>query len=81
MNEFNTTTHRFESSQAVTALDFERLLLSPLPRNRLLPLVREGVKQAVARFVQQTFMSSQAGDSQESKKVVDYLRGCAFRGT
>jgi hypothetical protein len=77
VNELNTTTHRFDSSQAVSALDFERLLLSPLPRNRLLPLVREGVKQAIARFVQQTFIASSAGDSQESKKVLDYLRGAS----
>ena len=77
MNELNTTTPRFESSQTVTALDFERLLLSPLPRNRLLPLVREGVKQAIARFVERTFVSSSAGDAQESKKVVDYLRGAS----
>ena len=75
MNELNTTTHRFDSSQAVTALDFERLLLSPLPRNRLLPLVREGVKQAIARFVERTYISGPAGDSQAAKKVVDYLRG------
>ena len=77
MNELNTTTHRFESLQAVTALDFERLLLSPLPRNRLLPLVREGVKQAIARFVEQTFISGPAGDAQAAKKVVDYLRGAS----
>ena len=77
MNELNTTTHRVESSQAVSALDFERLLLSPLPRNRLLPLVREGVEQAIARFVQQTFISGPAGDAQAAKKVVDYLRGAS----
>jgi hypothetical protein len=74
VDELNMTTHGFESAQSVASLDLERLLLSPLPRNRLLPLVQDGVKQAIARFVQREFVSSSVGDVAASAKVVDYLR-------
>ena len=77
MNELNTTAHASESSRGMASLDLERLLLSPLPRNQLLPLVQDGVKQAIARFVQRAFVSASAGDALASAKVVDYLRGAS----
>lgn len=74
MNELNTTAHGFVSSQDTASLDLERLLLSPLPRNQLLPLVQGSVKQAIARFVQRAFISSSTGDVPGSAKVIDHLR-------
>ena len=77
MNELNTTAHGSESSRGIASLDLERLLLSPLPRNQLLPLVQDGVKQAIARFVQRAFASDSTGDAMDSAKVIDYLRGAS----
>ena len=74
MNELNTTTHDLEHSQDVAAIDLEGLLTSSLPRTRLLPLVTEKVKLAIAQFVESAPVSSAAGDSAGATNVVDYLR-------
>ncbi len=78
MNELNTTTaHAAESSPSMATSDWERLLLSALPRNQLLPLVQAGVKQAIARFVEREFAADSAGSALGSAKVIDRLRGAA----
>ena len=74
MNELNTTTHDLEHSQDITSIDLERLLVSSLPRNRLLPLVTEKVKLAIAQFVESAPVSTATGESAGSTNVVDYLR-------
>ena len=74
MNELNTTTHDLEHAQDIASIDLEQLLASSLPRNRLLPLVTEKVKLAIAQFVESSPVSSATGDSAASTNVVDYLR-------
>lgn len=77
MNEINTTTHEFDSSQDIASIDLERLLTSSLPRNRLLPLVTERVKLAIAEFVQTASIPGATGDAVASTKLADYLRGAS----
>ena len=76
MNAFNMAPHGLEHSQDIASIDLGRLLTSSLPRTRLLPLVAEKVKLAVAQFVERApvSVSASADDAKGSAKAADYLR-------
>lgn len=75
MNELIAKTHDPDYLQDVASIDLERLLTSCLPRIKLLPLVKERVKLAIAQFVQRAPISTSTGDATAPADVVDYLRG------
>lgn len=74
VNELNTTNHDLDHSQDVASIDLERLLVSSLPRTKLLPLVTERVKLAITQFVQTAPILTSSDEAVASTKVVDYLR-------
>jgi len=75
MNELNAEAHVPDYLQDVASIDLGRLLTSCLPRNDLLPLVKERVKLAIAQFVQCAPLSALPGEAMASADVVVYLRG------
>jgi hypothetical protein len=77
MNELNMNTHDLDCSHDLASADLEQLLLSCLPRKKLLPLVKERVKLAIAQFAQRAPLSASTSDATASANVVDYLRGAS----
>lgn len=77
MNELNMNTHDLDCLHDIASVDLEQLLLSCLPRKKLLPLVKERVKLVIAQFVQRAPLPSSTSDATASANVVDYLRAAS----
>ncbi len=77
MDELNTKTHSFDHSHDVASIDLEQLLTASMPREKLLPLVKEMVKLVIAQFIEHAPIATATGDVVASANVLDYLRSAS----
>lgn len=74
MNELNRNTHERELLHDYASIELEQLLTCALPRHRLLPLVTERVKLALARYAQGMHGSGATAEAMAATKVAEHLQ-------